>query len=167
MGDIIVGANERKSLILIHDKPVSNERVIRLVGEGASVEVDEVLCSGGVQSKLRIIHEANCTVSKVRSRGVLRDGECSLAHATVVIPIAAQKSKSSVSQRFLLLGKSAQIDAVPSLEIEADDVQATHSTAIVPLDERSLFYLASRGVSRDDAMALMVQGFLNVPGASK
>ena len=45
MGDIIVGANERKSLILIHDKPVLNEQVIRLVGEGASIEVDEVLCS--------------------------------------------------------------------------------------------------------------------------
>ena len=42
MGDMIVGANESKLLVLINDKPVSNEQVIRLVGEGAPVEVDEV-----------------------------------------------------------------------------------------------------------------------------
>lgn len=158
----MVGAKEKKSLVFVHDSPVSKEIVVNLSGEGASVEIDEILRSGGVSSRITIMHEAGGTFSKVRSRGVLRKGERSSVIAKVVIPKSSQKCESGVSQKFLLLDRSARIDATPSLEIEADDVKASHSTSVVPLDERSLFYLESRGISRAEAVALAIDGFLGV-----
>lgn len=165
--EITVGAGERKSLVFVHDSPASKEIVVNLAGEGASVEIDELLRSGGVSSNISVVHLANGTFSKIRSRGVLRRGERSSAVARVIIPKSSQKCESSVSQKFLLLDRSARIDATPSLEIEADDVKASHSTSIAPLDERSLFYLESRGISRSDAVEILIDGFIGVSEESK
>jgi Fe-S cluster assembly scaffold protein SufB len=99
----------------------------------------------------------------VTARGVVGKAENTVSHAKVVIPKHGQLSDSFVEQKFLLLDGSAQAEAVPSLEIEADEVKASHSATISPLDAEKMFYLASRGVSDSEARKLIIEGFLKLP----
>lgn len=163
MREIIVKPGERRQLVFVHDSPESVEQVVRLSGEGAEVQVEEVFTKGNVKSRLTIVHDAPRTISRVSTRGVVDKKEASVAEATVVMPKHAQLSDSVVSQRFLLLDESAKADAKPCLEIEADEVKAAHAATVSPIDENMLFYLTSRGLPRDAAKALIIDGFLQVP----
>ncbi len=64
------------------------------------------------------------------------------------IPKHAQMSDANQLCRSLMLGDSARVVAMPTLEIIADDVSCSHGAAIADLDENSMFYLASRGINR-------------------
>ncbi len=162
MMELVVGAGEKKQILLVHDKAETAQQVIRLAGEGAEVQVDEIFMAGA-QSNVTIIHDALRTVSRVNTRGIVGKGKHVLSHAKVIIPKHAQLSDSFVSQHFLLLDESAQAEALPSLEIEADEVKASHAATISPLDEEKLFYLTSRGLSTNEARKLIIEGFLKLP----
>lgn len=161
--ELVVEAGAKRRLVFIHDSPASAKRVIRLVGEGAHVEIDELFVSGGVQSELVILHEAKSTVSKVRSRGVVDKDQLVKAHARVQVGRGVVGCDTHVAQEFLLLDESAKVDVLPALEIEEQDVIAGHKAAIAPLDENVLFYLTARGMSEADAKKMLVRGFLRVP----
>ncbi len=161
--EFVVPANEKKRIVLVHDSPETAQRVIRLAGEGAEVYVDEIFMSGNVQSKLTIIHDARNTISRVNVRGVVGKAQNTLSHAKVIIPKHGQLSDSFVSQHFLLLDESSQAEAIPSLEIEADEVKASHAATVSPIDAEKVFYMTSRGVSEPEARKLIVQGFLKLP----
>ena len=65
------------------------------------------------------------------------------------------------SSKSLLLDKDAEFDAKPELEIYADDVKCSHGSTSGNLDENSIFYLMSRGLSYKQSKKLLVDGFLN------
>lgn len=163
MMEIVVNENEKKDIMIVHSSPESEKRVIRLAGPGAEVQVDEIFLSGQVTSSLVIVHDALRTVSRVRTRGVVGKGQSVFAHATVIIPKHAQLSDSFVSQKFMLLDKSSRAEAIPSLEIEANEVKASHAATISPIDHEKLFYLMARGLSHTDASKLIIEGFLKLP----
>jgi Fe-S cluster assembly protein SufD len=163
MHELIVPAGERKHVVLVHDKPESSQRVIRLSGEGSEVNVDEIFIEGSVKSNLTIVHDAFRTKSRVNIRGVVGKAQNVLSHAKVVIPKHGQLSDSFVEQHFLLLDESSEAEAVPSLEIEADDVKASHAASVAPLDPEKIFYMTARGVSEGYARKLIIQGFLKLP----
>jgi Fe-S cluster assembly scaffold protein SufB len=60
----------------------------------------------------------------------------------------------------MLLNPGAHADANPELEIKNNDVQSTHAATVSPIDEEKIFYLMSRGVSREKARRMIVEGFL-------
>jgi Fe-S cluster assembly scaffold protein SufB len=60
----------------------------------------------------------------------------------------------------LLLSEKARAEAIPELEVLADDVKAAHGAASAPVDSNQLHYLQSRGLSSDEASSLIVEGFL-------
>lgn len=161
--ELVVTAGEKRHVVLVHDSPESSNRIIRLAGEGAEVNVEEIFLTGNVASKLTIIHDAMRTVSRVNTRGVVGKNQSAKAHAKVIIPKHGQLSDSFVSQHFLLLHDSAHVDAIPSLEIEADEVKAAHAATMSPIDDEKLFYMTSRGLSEEEARRLIVQGFLKLP----
>ncbi len=161
--ELVIPAGEKRQIVLVHDAPESSQRVIRLAGEGAEVVVDEIFMSVSVKSQLTIIHDAMRTKSRVNARGVVGKAQNTVSHAKIVIPKHGQLSDSFVSQHFLLLDDSAQVEAIPSLEIEADEVKASHSATISPIDAEKIFYLASRGVSESEARKLIIEGFLKLP----
>jgi Fe-S cluster assembly protein SufD len=72
----------------------------------------------------------------------------------------AQRTDAFQDCRNLLLSTKAHADALPGLQIEADDVRCTHAAAIAQVDAEQLFYLTSRGLDADTASALIVEGFL-------
>ena len=163
MIELTVPAGEKRQIVLVHDSPESSQRVIRLSGEGAEVQVEEIFMSGNIQSQLTIVHDAVRTKSRVNVRGVLGKAQSAVSHAKVVIPKHGQLSDSFVEQHFLLLDDSAQAEAIPSLEIEADEVKASHSATISPINPEKIFYLTSRGVSESEARKLIIEGFLKLP----
>ena len=74
----------------------------------------------------------------------------------------AQRTDAFQESRNLLLSDGAHADAIPGLEIEANDVRCTHAATVASIDEDQLFYLQSRGLTRAEAERLLVGGFLEV-----
>jgi Fe-S cluster assembly protein SufD len=72
----------------------------------------------------------------------------------------AQQTDAFQESRNLLLSSAAHADAIPGLEIEADDVRCTHAAAVAQVDPEQLFYLRSRGLTQDNAKRLVIEGFL-------
>lgn len=135
----------------------------RLAGEGAYAEAAAALLARGRQR-----HDANVVVRHERPSGMSRQlwrsvaddrGTCSVA-ARVEVARGAQKTDGEQSLKGLLLARSAVINAKPELEIFADDVKCAHGCAVGELDEQALFYLESRGVTPDEAKALLTRAFV-------
>jgi len=160
--NINVRAGERKDIVIIHKSPDTEKRTIRLQGKGAEVHVEEIFLNGA-KSTVEIIHEAPNTISRLNSRGVVDKGQEAQANANIVIPKHAQNCDSFVSQNFMLLDENAHAQAIPSLEIEADEVKAGHAATVAPLNLEKLFYMTSRGISEENARKLIIEGFLNIP----
>jgi Fe-S cluster assembly protein SufD len=72
----------------------------------------------------------------------------------------AQQTDAYQTNRNLLLSPEARADSLPNLEIQADDVKCSHGATVGQLDQESLFYLMSRGLTRSQAERLVVLGFL-------
>jgi len=164
MSEIIVNAGEEKRLLLVHDSSKSENVVVRLVGEGAKVVVNEIFLSDS-KCDIKIVHGAPNTHSFVFSRGAVSKEVGALT--TVHIPKGMKKSKSVVKQRFILLNNSAKASATPALEIEESDVVASHSSSVAPLSERELFYLQSRGFSESESRKMLVEAILSLPEGVK
>jgi Fe-S cluster assembly protein SufD len=77
----------------------------------------------------------------------------------IVVRPGAQKTDSKQTSNSLLLSEDARSDSQPQLEIYADDVKCTHGATLGPIDDRSLFYLQSRGIDRAAARHLLTYGF--------
>ena len=77
----------------------------------------------------------------------------------IIVRPGAQKTDSKQTNNNLLLSPTARADSQPQLEIYADDVRCTHGATLGPIDEKSLFYLQSRGLNRAEARNLLTWGF--------
>jgi Fe-S cluster assembly protein SufD len=77
-----------------------------------------------------------------------------------VIEKNAQQTKSFLRENVLLLSPNAKAEAIPNLEIEANDVKCSHAATISNISDEEVFYLMSRGISRKEAEELIVEGFL-------
>jgi Fe-S cluster assembly protein SufD len=107
-------------------------------------------------------HAAPHTVSDLAFRGVLRDKATAVWSGMIKVDPGAQRTDAFQESRNLLLTDGAHADAIPGLEIEANDVRCTHAATVARLDDTQLFYLQSRGLPRADAERLLVGGFLGV-----
>jgi len=107
-------------------------------------------------------HAAPDTTSDLAFRGILRDRATAVWSGMIRVDPPAQRTDAFQENRSLLLSDSAHADAIPGLEIEANDVRCTHAATISKIDEEQLFYLRSRGLERPDAERLLVGGFLGV-----
>ena len=72
----------------------------------------------------------------------------------------AQKTNAYQENRNLLLSERAHADAIPGLEILANDVRCTHAAAIAQIDKEQLFYLRARGLGEPVAQRLVIEGFM-------
>lgn len=72
----------------------------------------------------------------------------------------AQLTDSYLAHHSLMLSKDAKVNTIPCLEIEADDVKAGHAATIGKVDEDMLFYLATRGIGKEDGQHMLIQGFM-------
>jgi Fe-S cluster assembly protein SufD len=105
-------------------------------------------------------HAAPNTFSDLAFRGVLADKSTAVWRGMIRVDPGAQGTDAFQECRNLLLSPDAHADAIPGLEIEADDVRCTHAAAIAQIDRDQLFYLTSRGLDPAEAKGLIIEGFL-------
>jgi len=105
-------------------------------------------------------HAAPNTNSDLAFRGVLAGDATAVWRGMIRVDPGAQQTDAFQESRNLLLSTTAHADAIPGLEIEADDVRCTHAAAVAQVDRDQLFYLTSRGLDPAEAKSLIVEGFL-------
>ena len=105
-------------------------------------------------------HAAPNTNSDLAFRGVLAAGSTAVWRGMIKVDPGAQQTDAFQESRNLLLSTDAHADAIPGLEILADDVRCTHAAAIAQVDRDQLFYLTARGLDQAVAKQLIIEGFL-------
>ncbi len=136
----------------------------RLTGEGAEARVTGAYATRGRQHidfDTTQEHAAPNTFSDLAFRGVLAGRSSAVWKGNIIVDPGAQKTDAFQESRNLLISKRAHADAIPGLEIQANDVRCTHAAAVAQVDPEQLFYLRSRGLPEAEAKQLVIEGFLS------
>ncbi|MGO9178303.1 MAG: SufB/SufD family protein [Candidatus Limnocylindrales bacterium] len=135
-----------------------------LVGRGGGVHQAEIVFGGGSQrfdltSYTR--HRAEDTTGDLLSKGIFQGASRGYFKGLIGIDRSARGTDSFLGEFSMLLAKHARSVTIPSLEIDQPDVRrASHASSVGPIDEAQIFYLMSRGITRDLARKFIVLGFL-------
>jgi Fe-S cluster assembly protein SufD len=135
----------------------------RLAGEGADARVTGAYACHGRQHidfDTTQEHVAPNTTSDLAFRGVLQGRSSAVWKGNIIVDPGAQKTDAFQESRNLLISKRAHADAIPGLEIQANDVRCTHAAAVAQVDPEQLFYLRSHGLPEETAKRLVIEGFL-------
>lgn len=160
---IASGASYSCRSVLLGGQLVRFDHHVTLDGEGASASLEGILFASGnehVDHHVHVDHRAPKGTSKQRFRGIA-DG-----HGTVVfdgiVNVRHQAPGCEVAQesKNLLLSADAAVYAKPHLEIDIDEVVASHGTTVGSFDRDQLFYLRARGIGEDAARAMLTQAFV-------
>jgi len=112
-----------------------------------------------VDNHLDVEHRAPGCVSHQFFRGVLDDRARAVFNGRVHVHRGADGTEARQANANLLLSRYAEVDTKPELEIEADEVVASHGATVGQLDEEAVFYLRSRGLDEDQARQLLTAAF--------
>ncbi len=137
---------------------------INLAEQGAEVDLKGLLIANEKQtitSDVIISHIAEHTNSNQYVKTMANDEAIITADATVRIERHAAHSSAHQLAKNLLLTSTAQIQTEPKLEIDNDDVQASHGTSVGSLDQQALFYLQARGIAQSEARKLLTKAFID------
>jgi Fe-S cluster assembly protein SufD len=135
----------------------------KLAGEGAEAKVTGAYAPHArqhVDFDTTQEHAAAHTFSDLAFRGILSDRSSAVWRGVIKVDPGAQQTDAFQECRNLLLSKRAHVDAIPGLEILANDVRCTHAAAIAQIDKEQLFYLRSRGLPEGQAQRLVIEGFM-------
>ena len=133
-----------------------------LNGEGARSEFTGITFAGkgqNLDTGCKVVHNAPKTSSYVNTRSISKDGGISTFRSSVVVSAKAKGSKSAVSCQSLMLDDISRSDTIPAMDIRCDAVDVGHEAKIGRISEEAIFYLMSRGMTEEDARALIVGGF--------
>ena len=141
---------------------VRNEARVVLAGEGGECTLNGLYLANErqlVDNQTTIDHAQPHCDSHELYKGILDGRSRAVFNGKIIVRLDAQKTNAKQSNKTLLLSEDAQITTKPQLEIFADDVKCTHGATVGQLDEASLFYLRSRGLSREQARQLLTHAF--------
>lgn len=160
-----VSEDEHLTVVLLAKENVDYSLKLELAGRGAEADIFGIII-GNKNHKIRINtlqqHSASETKSNLLIKSVLT--ERSFLQYEGVIQIAKMAQRSNAYQRndSLLLSSEAKAESRPTLEILANDVRCTHGATIGRIDQEQLFYLQSRGIEKEIAERLIIEGFFQV-----
>ena len=133
-----------------------------LNGENAQCEFTGISFAGkgqNLDTGLKIVHNAPNTSALVNSKSISKDGGICTFRSNVNIRKIAKNSKASVSCESLMLDSISRSDTIPVNNIETEDVTFSHEAKIGKISDGAIFYLMSRGISEEEARAMIVRGF--------
>ncbi len=133
-----------------------------LPGNGAMMEFNGIYFMQGKQHldvDSLMHHIGVATGGDLLLHGAVKDKSRSVFTGLIKIEKTGQQTNSYLKNENLILNKGARADSMPSLEIDANDVRASHGATIGQIDEEYIFYLMSRGISRNTAVRMVVEGF--------
>jgi Fe-S cluster assembly protein SufB len=136
---------------------------IYLIGKGAKAEIISVAYAGKDQHQDaggKVVHLAPYTTSRITSKSVSKNGGRTTYRGLLHVAKGAKGVKSSVRCDALLLDEYSKTDTYPYNEINEEDATITHEATVGKIGEDQLFYLMSRGLSEQEALNMIVMGFM-------
>ena len=133
-----------------------------LNGEGAHCEFTGITFAGEGQfldTGSKVVHNAPYTTSNVNAKGISKSGGAQIYRGLLKIGKNAEHSKVTVSCESLMLDDISQSDTIPAVIVENDNVDIGHEAKIGRISDEAIFYLMTRGISEEEARAMLVRGF--------
>lgn len=137
---------------------------VYLVGKRAHGEVLSIAYAGKDQHQdtgAKMVHLASDTTSRVISKSISKDGGRSSYRGLVHIAQGARHARASVMCDALILDETSRSDTYPSMQIQNDSAKIEHEATVEKIGTEKLFYLMSRGIKKEDAEGLLVNGFIS------
>ena len=134
-----------------------------LVGEGAHGQILSIAYAGDGQHQDtggKVVHVAPNTTSQITSKSISRGTGRSSYRGLCKVYEGATGAKSNVECDALLLNETSRTDTYPYIEIDENTASIGHEATVSKVGDEQLFYLASRGLSQDEAMSMIVRGFI-------
>ena len=133
-----------------------------LKGDDSKVEFTGITFAGegqNLDTGMKVVHTGKRTLSTVNTKSISKSGGISTFRSAVVIGPEANGAKSAVDCASLMLDDISRSDTVPAMDVRCDDVDIGHEAKIGRISDEAIFYLMSRGISEEDARAMIVSGF--------
>ena len=133
-----------------------------LKGDDSKVEFTGITFAGegqNLDTGVKVVHTGKRTVSTVNTKSISKSGGISTFRSAVVIGPEAKGAKSAVDCASLMLDDISRSDTVPAMDVRCDDVDIGHEAKIGRISDEAIFYLMSRGISEEEARAMIVSGF--------
>ena len=133
-----------------------------LKGDNSHMEFTGVTFAGkgqNLDTGAKVVHNGANTSSYINTRSISKDGGISTYRSSVVINNKAKHAKAAVSCQSLMLDDISRSDTIPAMDVRTQDADVGHEAKIGRISDDAVFYLMSRGLSEEDARALIVSGF--------
>jgi len=134
-----------------------------LQGEGAHCEFTGVTFAGKGQfldTGSKVVHNAPHTTSNIDSKSLSKSGGVCIYRGAAIINEKAEGAKSNVSCESLMLDEISQSDTIPAIIVKNDNIDLGHEAKIGRISDEAVYYLMSRGLSEEEARAMLVRGFV-------
>jgi Fe-S cluster assembly protein SufB len=134
-----------------------------LMGEGAHGEILSIAYAGNGQHQDtggQVVHVAPYTTSSIVSKSISKGHGRSTYRGLCKVYKGAHHARSNVECDALLINDTSRTDTYPYIEIDESDANVGHEASVSKIGEEQLFYLTSRGIAEDEAMAMIVRGFI-------
>ncbi len=135
-----------------------------LKGYASKMEFTGITFAGkgqNLDTGAKVVHQGERTSSVINTKSISKDGGIGTYRSSVVIQKSAKKAKASVSCDSLMLDSISRADTIPGMDIRTNDADVGHEAKIGRISDEAIFYLMSRGISEEDAKAMIVSGFAN------
>ena len=161
----IVGRDSQLNwaLGLMNDCDTISENITHLVGDGSDCDMKTVVVGRGKQRQnftTEIISWGKNSNGMILKHAVVKDESTAIFNGIGKITKGATGSNAEQESRMLILSDRARADANPVLLIAEDEVTAGHAASVGKVDPLEMFYLMSRGISKEEAQRLIIHGFL-------
>ena len=133
-----------------------------LKGDNSKMEFTGVTFAGegqNLDTGAKVVHTGKNTSSYINTKSISKSGGISTFRSSVVVQKQAHGAKSAVSCESLMLDSVSRSDTIPAMDIRCKDCAVGHEATIGSISDDTVFYLMSRGISEEDARALIVSGF--------
>ena len=133
-----------------------------LKGSGSRMEFTGITFAGkgqNLDTGAKVVHSGPGTTSFINTRSISKDGGASTFRSSVLIGEKAEKSKAAVSCQSLMLDDLSRSDTIPAMDVRTKDADVGHEAQIGRISDNAVFYLMSRGMSEEEARAMIVSGF--------
>jgi len=135
-----------------------------LKGDHSQMEYTGITFAGkgqNLDTGAKVVHQGKYTSSLISTKSISKSGGIGTYRSSVVINKEAKHAKTSVSCDSLMLDSISRADTIPGMDIRTDDADVGHEAKIGRISDEAVFYLMSRGLSEEDARAMIVSGFAN------
>ena len=133
-----------------------------LKGNNSRMEFTGITFAGkgqNLDTGAKVVHTGQDTSSYINTKSISKDGGVSTFRSSVIVGAKAKNTKSSVSCESLMLDDRSRSDTIPAMDIRTRYADVGHEAKIGRISDDAVFYLMSRGISEEDARAMIVSGF--------